>query len=148
MITESSIEIAAPAAVVWEVFTDVERWPEWTASVERLVALDGPGIEVGKRFEISQPRLPQLVWEVTEVAPGVAWTWRQRSFGGTSSATHEVTALDGGRTLVRQRIDQRGPVGVTVGLLMRRLTRRYLTLEGEGLKARSEHRARQGASST
>jgi hypothetical protein len=59
-----------------------------------------------------------------------------------------LTALDGERTLVRQRIDQRGPVGVAVGLLTRRLTKRYLTLEGEGLKARSEERARQGASST
>ena len=148
MITESSIEIAAPAAVVWDVFAEVERWPEWTTSVERLVALDGPNLEVGKRFEIKQPRLPKLVWEVTQMTPGVTWTWRQRSFGGTTLATHEVTVLDGDRTLVRQRIDQRGPVGVTVGLLMRRLTRRYLTLEGQGLKARSEERVRHGATST
>jgi uncharacterized membrane protein len=146
MLTENSIEIAAPAAVVWDVYTDVERWPDWTASVERLVALDGPGIEAGKRFEIRQPRLPKLVWEVTEVEPGVSWTWRQRSFGGTTIAAHGVTSLDGGRSLVRQSIDQRGPVGVTVGLLMHRLTRRYLTLEGEGLKARSEQRAAHGAS--
>jgi uncharacterized protein YndB with AHSA1/START domain len=148
MITESSIEIAAPAATVWETFTDVERWPDWTASVERLVALDGPSLEVGQRFEIKQPRFPKLVWEVTEVVPGTSWTWRQRSFGGTTLATHEVTALDGGRTLVRQRIDQRGPVGIAVGLLTRRLTRRYLTLEADGLKARSEERARQGAATT
>jgi len=148
MITESSIEIAAPAAVVWDVFAEVERWPEWTASVEQLVALDGPNLEVGKRFEIKQPHLPKLVWEVTQMTPGITWTWRQRSFGGTTLATHEVTVLDGDRTLVRQRIDQRGPVGVTVGLLMRRLTRRYLTLEGEGLKARSEERVRHGATST
>jgi uncharacterized membrane protein len=148
MITESSIEIAAPAAVVWDVFTDVERWPEWTTSVEQMVALDGPSLEIGKRFEIKQPRLPKLVWEVTQLTPGVTWTWRQRSFGGTTLATHEVTGLGGDRTLVHQRIDQRGPVGVTVGLLMRRLTRRYLTLEGEGLKARSEERARHGATST
>jgi uncharacterized membrane protein len=148
MITESSIEIAAPAAVVWDVFAEVERWPEWTTSVEQLVALDGPNLEVGKRFEIKQPRLPKLVWAVTQMTPGVTWTWRQRSFGGTTLATHEVTVLDGDRTLVRQRIDQRGPVGVTVGLLMRRLTRRYLTLEGEGLRARSEERVRHGATST
>ena len=148
MITESSIEIDAPAAVVWTTFTDVERWPEWTASVERLVALDAPGLEVGHRFEISQPRLPKLVWEVTEVAAGISWTWRQRSFGGTTLARHQVTAIDGGRTRVHQRIDQRGPVGIAVGLLMRRLTRRYLTLEGEGLKARSEERAGHGAAST
>jgi uncharacterized protein YndB with AHSA1/START domain len=146
MITDSSIEIEAPAETVWSVFVDVERWAEWTASVERIVALDGPGIEVGKRFEIKQPRFPKLVWEVTEVDPGVSWTWRQRSPGGTTLATHEVVPQDGGRTTVRQRIDQRGPIGVLFGKLTQGLTNRYLRLEGEGLKARSEERKRQGSS--
>jgi len=146
MITDSSVEIDAPALTVWEVFADVERWPEWTASVTRLVVLDGPGIEIGKRFKIKQPRMPKLVWEVTDVDPGVSWTWRQRSFGGTTFATHEVVTQETGGTLVRQRIDQRGPVGVVVGVLMRRLTKRYLDLEAQGLKARSEQQRRSDAS--
>ena len=146
MITDASIEIDAPPALVWAVFTDVARWPEWTESVTRLAPLDGSAIEVGSRFEIKQPKMPNLVWEVTAVTPGVGWTWVQRSFGGTTLAVHEVVAVDGGtRTLVKQRIDQRGPIGVLVGLLMRRLTRRYLTLEGDGLRARSEQRARAAA---
>ena len=115
MITDSSVEIAAPASIVWEVFAEVERWPEWTASVERAVPLDGPAIEAGRRFEIKQPRLPKVVWEVTEVDPGRSWTWRQRSPGSTAFASHEVVPLDAERTLVRQRIDQRGPLGVVVG---------------------------------
>ena len=90
MITDCGVEIDAPAAVVWDVFSDVERWPEWTASVTRLVALDGPGLAVGKRFEIKQPRMPKLVWEVTEVTPGASWTWVQRSPGGLTVARHEV----------------------------------------------------------
>ena len=71
MITDCGVEIEAPAAVVWDVFSDVERWPEWTASVTRLVALDGPGLAVGKRFEIKQPRMPKLVWEA---GFGLWWT--------------------------------------------------------------------------
>ena len=145
MNASSSVEIDAPDATVWDVFADVERWPEWTASVTRVVALDGPGIEVGKRFRIKQPRLPDVVWEVTEVEPGVSWTWRQRSPGATAVASHTVVPEDGGRTLARQRVEQRGPVGAAVGLLMTHLTRRYLDLEAEGLKARSEQR-RQDAS--
>ena len=97
--------------VVWDVFSDVERWPEWTASVTSLIALDGPGIAVGKRFEIKQPRMPKLVWEVTDVDPGRSWTWVQRSPGGLTKASHDIEALSDGRTRVRQQIDQGGPVG-------------------------------------
>lgn len=142
MISEAGIDIDAQAPVVWDVFSDVERWPDWTASVTRLVALDGPGLEVGKRFEIKQPRMPKLVWEVTEVTPGAAWTWVQRSPGGLTVASHRVTALSADRTRVDQQIDQRGPVGTLVGLFMRPMTRRYLDLEAEGLKARSEQVSR------
>lgn len=146
MITENSVEIEAGARIVWDLFVDVERWPVWTASVERVVALDGPGIEVGNRFEIKQPRLPNLVWVVTEVEPGVSWTWRQRSPGGTTFASHVVVPQEAERTLVRQCIEQRGPIGVVVGVLMLRLTKRYLDLEAQGLKACSEELRRRDAS--
>jgi len=139
MITDCGVDIDAPATVVWDVFSDVERWPEWTASVTSLVALDGPGIAVGKRFAIKQPRMPKLVWEVTDVEPGRSWTWVQRSPGGLTKASHDVEALSGGRARVRQQIDQGGPVGALVGLAMRPMTRRYLDMEATGLKARSEH---------
>jgi uncharacterized membrane protein len=138
MITESGVSIDAPVSLVWEVFSDVERWPEWTASVTSLVALDGPGLAVGKRFEIKQPRLPKLVWEVTDVVPGESWSWVQRSPGGTTSALHSLTPATEGRTLVRQELDQRGPIGALVGRLMLRTTRRYLEMEAQGLKGRSE----------
>ena len=140
MITDCGVEIDAPAGDVWEVFSDVERWPEWTPSVTRLVALDGPGLAVGKRFEIKQPRMPKLVWEVTELFPGTSWTWVQRSPGGLTVARHDVIAESDHRTQVRQQLDQRGPIGSLVGLLMGGMTRRYLDLEAKGLKARSEQR--------
>ena len=138
MITDCAISIDAPADVVWGVFSDVERWPEWTASVTGLRALDGPGLAVGKRFEIKQPRLPKLVWQVTELDEGRSWTWEQRSPGGRTIAVHEVHP-DGNRTRVTQRLEQRGPIGGLVARLMRGTTKRYLDLEGQGLKARSEH---------
>ena len=84
MITEDSVEIAAPPQLVWDVFSDVERWPEWTASVTSLVALDGPGLAVGKRFAIKQPRMSKLVWKVTEIDPGSSWTWEQRAPGASA----------------------------------------------------------------
>lgn len=82
MINESSVVIDAPTSLVWDVFSDVERWPERTASVTNLVALDGPGLAIGMRFQIKQPKLPKLVWKVTAAAPGLSWTWAQHSPGG------------------------------------------------------------------
>jgi len=134
ILTSSSVIIDVPALLVWDVFVDVERWSEWTTSITRITPLDGAGIEVGRHFEIKQPRLPSVVWEVTEIDNGVSWTWRARSLGNTTFASHEVVGQEGGRTLVRQCINQRGPFGVVVGVLIRRLTRRYLELEAQGLK--------------
>ena len=92
MITDDAISIDAPPTLVWRVFSDVERWPDWTASVTSLKALDGPGLAVGKRFEIKQPRLPKLVWEVTALDEGTSWTWEQRSPGGRTIARPRVPA--------------------------------------------------------
>jgi uncharacterized membrane protein len=128
MITESSVEIDAPASLVWDVFSDVERWPEWTDS----------GLAIGKRFEIKQPKLPTLVWKVTDLTPGVSWSWAQRSSGGSTLAHHTLTPIADGRTLVRQTLDQQGVGGAIVGRLMARTTRRYLEMEAQGLKGRSE----------
>ena len=80
------------------------------------------------------------MWRVTEVDPGRGWNWEQRSPGGRTLAVHEVVDQGDGTTLVRQRIEQRGPVGALVGRLTRRLTVRYLQLEAEGLKRTSERR--------
>ena len=142
MFTEDAIEIDAPPQLVWEVFSAVEHWSEWTASVTSLVGLDGPGLAVGKRFAIKQPGMSKLVWDVTEIDPGSSWTWVQRSPGVLVSARHDVSAQSGGRTLVRQQLDQRGVLGALVGRLMAKKTKRFLELEAQGLKARSEQLSR------
>ena len=142
MLNDDSIEIAAPPQLVWDVFSEVERWPDWTASVTSLVGLDGPTLAVGQRFAIKQPGMQKLVWKVTEINPGSSWTWVQRSPGVRVTARHWVIAQPGGRTLVRQELDQRGAIGSVVGRLMVKKTKRFLELEAQGLKARSEQLSR------
>ena len=142
MITEDSVEIDAPAQLVWEVFSDVERWPDWTASVSSLIARNGAGLAVGKRFAIKQPGMSKLVWKVTEIDPGSSWTWVQRSPGVRVSARHWVIPQPDGRTLVCQQLDQGGVLGALVGRLMVKKTKRFLELEANGLKARSEQLSR------
>ena len=146
MITEDSIEIEAPAELVWQVFSDVEHWPDWTGSVTSLVARDGTGLAVGKRFAIKQPGMSKLVWKVTEIDPGSSWTWVQRSPGVRVSARHWVIPQPDGRTLVRQQLDQGGVLGALVGRLMTKKIQRFLDQEARGLKARSEQLGRPSGS--
>ena len=146
MFQEGSIEIDAPPQLVWDVFSDVERWPEWADSFTSLVGKDGSTLAVDKRFAIKQPGMQKLVWKVTEIEPGTSWTWAHRSPGVHVIARHYVTALPGGRTLARQEIDQGGFLGSLVGKLTAKRTERFLAMEAEGLKARSEERNRASGS--
>ncbi len=41
--------IDAPPEVVWRVMTDVERWPEWTLTAERIERLDEGDFRLGSR---------------------------------------------------------------------------------------------------
>lgn len=140
MITSNAVRIQVPAEVVWSVFADVERWPTWTRSVTSVQPLDGADLDVGRRFRIKQPRLPVLVWQVTEVDPGRSWTWQAGSAGARTYASHEIRPDGDAAAVVTQRIDQRGPIGAVFGMVTRRMTRRYLALEADGLKAASEQR--------
>ena len=138
MKTQATIQINASADRVWEVFSDVEQWPSWTPSVTSLEPLDGSALAVGRRFRIKQPWLPTLVWEVTAVDAQRGWAWTVKSPGARTTAIHDIAPGGAGECLVTQVIEQHGPLGVLSGLLTRRLTRKYLDLEGQGLKAQSE----------
>jgi uncharacterized protein YndB with AHSA1/START domain len=142
--TSDAITIDAPPEVVWAVYTNIERWPEWTASVTSA-HLDPTGpLSLGTRASIKQPRLPRVVWTVTEFEPNRAWTWQNHSPGATTLAHHTLTPTADGRTHVDLSIDQRGVIGRPIGWLLKRLSRRYLRLEAEGLRRRSEVDEAQG----
>ncbi|GAB1820572.1 SRPBCC family protein [Herbidospora sp. RD11066] len=134
---ESAVLIDAPPSRVWEIFSDVARWPEWMPTIEALDLLDPGPLRVGARARIRQPRLPVAVWRVTELADGHRFTWASGAFGLRTEGIHVVEATPGG-TRALSVIDQTGFLAPMADLLMGRLTRRYLALEGESLKARSE----------
>ena len=137
---EVQIRIDAPAEEVWSALADVERWPEWTASVRTVELLDAE-LAVGARVRIRQPKFPAVVWHVTELADGVSFTWRSRSPGADAHGRHAVLDNGDGTSTAVLTISQTGVLGSLVGLLSRRITKRYVGLEAAGLKARSELRS-------
>jgi len=64
---ESKIVINARSHRVWQVLSDVTRWPQWLPTVTRVVALNGESIVVGARCLVQQPRLKPAVYTVTEL---------------------------------------------------------------------------------
>ena len=134
---EASIQIEAPLARVFEIFSDVERWPEWTASVTSVERLDPGPLRVGSKARIRQPKLPVATWEVTEFVEGSHFIWVAKAPGVTTVGGHFVEAAGVG-TLATSRLDQNGPGGWLIGILTKSLTNRYLALETTGLKSRAE----------
>jgi uncharacterized membrane protein len=136
---EASIEVEAPAERVFEVYSDVEHWPDWTASVTSVERLDDRPFGIGSRARVRQPRLPVAVWEVTELEPGRSFAWVARGPGVLSTGRHVVEpAGDGGRCRVTAALEQGGLLGPLLGLLTKRITERYLDMEVRGLKAHCE----------
>ena len=127
-------QIAAPVQQVWSVLADVERTPEWSASMTSVQRLDDGPLGVGSRVRIEQPRLPAAVWQVTELTPERSFTWATSRAGVTTSASHLLEPTDNGTraTLV---VDQAGPLAAVAGLLLGKLTRRYVDTELAGLTA-------------
>ena len=137
MIIERSINVSAPPDRVWSVLADVERWPEWTASMASVRHLDPAGLAVGARVRIKQPKLPPLIWRVTALEPGRSFDWITSSPGAVTVARHRIEPRVGG-SVVTLSVAQTGLLGAVMGRLLAKLSRRYVEMEALGLKKRAE----------
>ncbi|HEY4309067.1 MAG TPA: SRPBCC family protein [Pirellulales bacterium] len=116
---EHSLVIPARPEVVWAVTIDIERWPEWTPTMERIERLDTGPFRVGSQARIKQPQFKEAVWTVTTLEPGRGFTWATRTGGLTMVASHEVVPSPGGCTSILQ-LDVTGLVALLLAPLVRR----------------------------
>jgi uncharacterized membrane protein len=134
----TSIEIHAPQAQVWATLADVERWPEWTASMKQVDLVSGRPLALGSRVRVKQPRLQALEWKVTELVPGEVFTWTGSTLGVQCVGRHCVEPKTTDSVTVTLSLEQTGFLAPVIGRVMARLTRRYIDMEARGCKARSE----------
>lgn len=134
---QTSTEIMAPAEHVWQIQTDVARWPEWTASVSSVEALTPLPLAVGSSVRLSQPGFPAAVWTVTALEPGVHFVWESHSPGMKAVAQHMLTPTAAG-CVVDLSVVYEGLLGGVIGFLMRHVTQRFLEMEARGLKWQAE----------
>jgi uncharacterized membrane protein len=134
---EVSIDIAAPPDVVWPVMIDVERWPEWTASVTKVERLEKTPFGLGASARIQQPKLMTMIWRVSEFQAGQFFVWQTRSPGVVSSGSH-IVRPNGSGSILTLAVEQKGWLVPIIGPLFAGLTRRYVEIEAQGLKKRCE----------
>ena len=132
------IDIAAPQARVWAIMSDVERWPEWTRSVTKVERLDRGPLRVGSRARVRQPRFPPAIWTVTALEPGRFFEWRSPAPGLLSVGGHRVAAVGEQASRATLSITWSGPLAPAIRLLFGKLSQRYVQMEAQGLKRRSE----------
>ncbi|PSP62060.1 polyketide cyclase [Halobacteriales archaeon QH_8_67_36] len=83
--------VDAPAALVWDVLTDTERWPEWGPSI---TAVESPDryIRAGSRGRVRALGAVRLPFEITS-CENHRWTWQ---VAGVTATSHFVEAHPAG----------------------------------------------------
>ncbi len=120
--------------------TDVERWPEWTATMARAKRLDDGDFRIGSKARLKQPRIPTLTWTVTKLEEGRSFEWRTRAPGVSTVAGHRIQQ-EGDGSLVTLWVEQSGLLVKLMGGRFAKLADDYLQIEAEGLKRRCEGNA-------
>ena len=132
-INEERIVHASPEAV-WAVMSDIARWPDLLATIDKVTPLDAAAGGVGTRFALKQPGIPELTYEVTHWVPNENFTWVAKSLGVRTVGRHLVCAAEGGAHL-RVSLEWQGPLSKVIAVLFRTRTANFLRVEADTFAA-------------
>lgn len=137
---EHSIDIDAPAHVVWALTADVERWPSLTPTVTSVECLERGPLAVGATARIKQPGQRPAVWTVSVFEPNRRFVWNTRSSGIRMEASHVITETAHGCTNALT-ITTSGLLAGLLGRLAAGRIRQVLMTENEAFKREAERQA-------
>ena len=130
---EVTTSIDAPADVVWKAVQDVEKWSEWTPTVDGITVHGGGELKQGTVATVRQPKQPAREWTVTELVDGRSFTWTSRGPGLRFAADHIVTTVEG-KTTVELTFSVAGPLGPLASMMAGRWIRTAVNTEAASLK--------------
>lgn len=135
-IIDTSLDLDADAADVWQVWADVDSWPQWDPHEEsaRIITEFATG---GRAY--SKPAgAPGGEFTLVEVTPHTRWVSESSLPLGRMRAEHTVEPLGAGRCRVRIHTTATGVGALLVNLGWGRMMRRdaVLTLRALGLRAK------------
>ena len=95
---------------VWQAFTEVERWPEWSKLFSRATWIGGPPWEKDSvlLLEVAQPPA-KVRAEVAEVAAPNRASWKGNVMAVTIKHNFNFVPQSDGSTTMQSSIDLSGP---------------------------------------
>lgn len=135
---EHTVDIAAPAQVVWDLTVDLEGWPATTPTMTSVEVLDPGPVQAGTRARIRQPAQRPRVWTVTEVDEPTSFVWGTRALGVAMLATHAIEPAGEGACRLSLVLELDGRGAGVVGRLVGGQLRKALSAEAEGFRVAAE----------
>ena len=138
-VIEKTLEIKAPAAVVWEVITDVDKYPEWNPFQIEFRTSFKPGDLIDMKVKLFAKTQPQREF-VKEYVEGRRFVYCMKPVPGTLSSlrSQEVEALGPELTRYHSHFHLAGWMQPVVALLLGSRLQAGFAGAVAGLQARSE----------
>ena len=105
-----SIWIAAPPTEVWNVYTDLNRSPDWQTGNPKVIDVTGPGDHEGAKYTVKRGPSSARTEVVTADSPLMHVTRTEAYFGLCFELTTHFVATNGG-TELQLRLDTHWPRG-------------------------------------
>ncbi|WP_297624669.1 SRPBCC domain-containing protein [Nocardia sp.] len=139
-VIDNSVEIDAPAELVWQVLTDVDKYGEWNPFVPSCQTTLEPGTPIDMQVRLIGPNPRKQREFIFSHTPGKEFSYRMKPVPGLlrSQRQHILTALDDGRTQYESHFFIAGPLSPLVGGLFGSAMRKGFGGMTDGLKQRAE----------
>jgi len=141
-VIEQQVEVAAPAAAVWQVATDFSAYSEWNPFVVGCECELSVGGEIVMQVVLAEGKPPRRQVEyIRELEEGSKFAYvspRQPRAMLHSYRSHTVTALGDGRCHYHSRFELHGWLSPVVRLLLGSGLQRGFAAMSQALVARAE----------
>ncbi|GAA4608205.1 uncharacterized protein YndB with AHSA1/START domain [Actinoplanes octamycinicus] len=133
---EVSTVIDAPVELIWRLTADIEDWPAFLPTMQRVTRLDAGELRVGSTARVKQPGQFGAVWTVTRLDPAREFTWETRRPGLRLTGRHLLEPAGAG-TRMTLVLDVTGRAAGVASALLGGMMRASLRRESEGFARRA-----------
>ena len=135
---EYTVSVLATPDVLWQVVTDVVRWPMLTPSMTQVTLLPPRQFVVGAQADIKQPGLPLTRWTIRSLQAPLSFVWDARVLGVTMVASHRIVPQHDATVQLQLAIQQTGLLATPLWWLSHRQVQTFIQQEAHGLAYAAE----------